>query len=247
MDSVQNGDRPDHRAENAGMSHNEHSVELRQRRGDSALAPHAMTALDRQPDSLQTERAWAGFLESAKGRPPKRHVWCVARAAPGADGAEHGKHHAPRHPAKRALAALENPPPDVPAGPQKRISAKVRRAIDAMVSGKCKRICDAAEHVGLARESLSRALSTPHVAQHLREKVLRHLAIAAARAGYVKGELLDSDNDIARDRASSFILGLAGIQPATSPSLNINLEVKAGYVIDLTDDRPPPMRVIPHE
>jgi hypothetical protein len=120
---------------------------------------------------------------------------------------------------------------------------KVRAAIDAMVSGKCKRICDAAEHAGLARESLSRALSTPHVAEHLRQKVLRHLAIAAARAGYVKGELLDSDSEIVRDRASSFVLGLAGIQPAGSPSVSINLEVKAGYVIDLSDD-PPPLRVI---
>jgi hypothetical protein len=137
----------------------------------------------------------------------------------------------PGTPAKRALAVLDTPAPVVPL-PPKRISKKVRAAIDAMVSGKCKRICDAAEHVGLARESLSRALSTPHVAQHLREKVLRHLAIAAARAG--KGELLDSDNEIARDRASSFILGLAGIQPATSPSLNINLEMKAGYIIDLS-------------
>ena len=71
----------------------------------------------------------------------------------------------PGTPAKRALAVLDTPAPAESAGPQKRISAKVRRAIDAMVSGKCKRICDAAERVGLARESLSRALSTPHVAQ----------------------------------------------------------------------------------
>ena len=52
-----------------------------------------------------------------------------------------------------------------------------------MVSGDCKQIKEAAEKVGLARESLSRALSTPHVAEHLRQKVLRDLAIAAARAG----------------------------------------------------------------
>jgi hypothetical protein len=150
----------------------------------------------------------------------------------------------PGTPAKRALAVLDKPAPAEPL-PPRRISKKVRAAIDAMVSGKCKRICDAAEHVGLARESLSRALSTPHVAEHLRQKVLRHLAIAAARAGYVKGELLDSDSEIVRDRASSFVLGLAGIQPAGSPSVSINLEVKAGYVIDLSDD-PPPMRTIPH-
>jgi len=140
----------------------------------------------------------------------------------------------PPMPAKRALAALDQPAPaDI--GPPKRISKKVRAAIDAMVSGECKKICDAAAKVGLARESLSRALSTPHVAEHLRQKVLRHLAIHAARAGAVKVDLMDSDNAIARDRASSFILGLAGIQPDTAPSVNVNIDLKAGYVIDLTD------------
>jgi hypothetical protein len=140
---------------------------------------------------------------------------------------------------------LDNPPSSESVNKGLRITNKVRRAIDAMVTGDCRTISDAAAKVGLARESLSRALSTPHVAEHLRQKVMRHLAIAAARAGYVKGELLDSDNAIARDRASTFVLGLAGIAPANTPSVNINLEVKAGYVIDLSDD-PPPMRTIPH-
>src|SRR6266478_3215134 len=75
-------------------------------------------------------------------------------------------------PAKRALATLDSPPPADVTGPPRRISKRVRVAIGAMVSGKCKRICDAAEHAGLARESLSRALSTPHVAEHLRQKVI---------------------------------------------------------------------------
>jgi hypothetical protein len=88
-----------------------------------------------------------------------------------------------------------------------------------MVSGECKKITEAAEKVGLARESLSRALSKPYIAEHLRQKVLRSLAIAATRAGATKVELLDSANEMVRDRASSFVLGLAGIQPATSPSL----------------------------
>src|ERR1700733_2277149 len=89
----------------------------------------------------------------------------------------------PPMPAKRALATLDQPAPAADAGPMKRISPKVRAAIDAMVSGECKKVCDAAAKVGLARESLSRALSTPHVAEHLRQKVMRHLSIAAARAG----------------------------------------------------------------
>src|SRR5205823_13217753 len=132
---------------------------------------------------------------------------------------------------KRALAVLDNPPPADVTAPARRISKRVRRAIDLMVSGECKKICDAAQQVGLARESLSRALSTPHVAEHLRQKVIRHLSIAAARAGYVKGELLDSDSEIVRDRASTFVLGLANIAPVAAPSLNVNLEIRAGYVI----------------
>jgi hypothetical protein len=149
-------------------------------------------------------------------------------------------------PAKRALAVLDNPPADVDTSlPARRISKKVRTAIAYMVNGECKQISEAAAKAGLARETLSRALSQPHVAEHMRQRVLRHLAIQAARAGAVKGELLDCSNEMVRDRASTFVLGLAGIQPDSSPSLAINIEVKAGYVIDLTDDAPP-MRTIPH-
>ena len=145
----------------------------------------------------------------------------------------------PGTPAKRALAVLDAPAPAEPL-PPRRISKKVRLAIDAMVSGDCKKISEAAAKAGLARESLSRALSKPHVAEHLRQKVSRHLAIAAARTGAVKGELLDSDSEIVRDRASSFVLGLAGIQPATNPSVSVNVDIRAGYAIDLSDPPAPP-------
>jgi hypothetical protein len=149
-------------------------------------------------------------------------------------------------PAKRALAALDQPAPAEPVNKALRITNKVRRAIDLMVSGECKQINETAEKVGLARESLSRALSKPHVIEHLRQKVIRRLNIAAARAGATKTELLDSDSEIVRDRASSFILGLAGIAPAATPSVALNLEIRAGYVIDLRDpaDTADTMRIV---
>jgi hypothetical protein len=153
----------------------------------------------------------------------------------------------PGTPAKRALATLDEAASPADAVASGRISRKVRTAIDAMVAGDCKNITAAAEKVGLARESLSRALSKPHVAEHLRQKVIRSLAISSARAGAVKQELLECDNAMVRDRASTFVLGLSGIQPATTPSVNVNIEVKAGYVIDLSEDpraQAPPMRVI---
>jgi hypothetical protein len=95
----------------------------------------------------------------------------------------------PPMPAKCALAALDQPvPADV--GPPKRISKKVRAAIDALVSGDCKKICDAAAKVGLARESLSRVLSTPHVAEYRRRDILPNTSQAQV-ARFLKTSLLE--------------------------------------------------------
>ena len=58
------------------------------------------------------------------------------------------------------------------------------------------------------------------------------------RAGATKTELLDSASEIVRDRASTFVLGLAGIAPAATPSVALNLEIRAGYVIALRSDDP---------
>jgi hypothetical protein len=93
----------------------------------------------------------------------------------------------PGTPAKRALAVLDSPPSSADAVAPGRISRKVRTAIDAMVAGDCRNITAAAEKVGMARESLSRALNKPHIAEHLRQKVIRSLAMASARAGAVTG------------------------------------------------------------
>lgn len=65
----------------------------------------------------------------------------------------------------------------------------------------------------LGSPGLSRELGKPHITAHLGDKVLRNLAVNSAKAGATKVQLLDSANEMVRDRASSFILGLAGISP----------------------------------
>jgi hypothetical protein len=100
----------------------------------------------------------------------------------------------PGTPARKALAAVEAGPPAEPIGKQLRITAKVRRAIDLMATGKCKQITDAAAEVGMARESLGRALAKPHVIEHMRQRALRTIQMGAARAAEVKSDLLDSDD-----------------------------------------------------
>lgn len=93
------------------------------------------------------------------------------------------------------------------------IGKKIRAAIDALVQGEAANITEAAKIAGLSREHLSRQLSRPHIAELLNNKVKRHLAINAAKAGVTKVQLLDSANEMVRDRASTFVLGLAGIKP----------------------------------
>ena len=89
----------------------------------------------------------------------------------------------------------------------KRISKKIQAAIEAIVDGSADSVTSAAETAGLSREHLSRELSRPHIAEHLRPKVLRRLALASARAGDTKIKLLDSDNELVRDRAYAEELG----------------------------------------
>lgn len=138
----------------------------------------------------------------------------------------------------------------------KRISGKVRAAIEALVEGSCKTVTDAAAHAGISREHLSRELSRPHIAEHLRQRIQRTLAVGAARAGATKLALLDSPNEMVRDRASSFILGTVGIVPepapvdrtaALVPGLQIVVIQGPGSTTPSRVIGPEPVRQIEHE
>jgi hypothetical protein len=150
-----------------------------------------------------------------------------------------------RIPAPKALAAAKAGPPTEPIDKQLRITKRVKRAVELLATGECKLIKEAAARVGLHHDSLSRALSKPHVIEHMRMRALRTIQMAAGRAAEVKAELLDCGDSMARDRASTFVLGTAGIGPTTAPALSVNIEIKAGYVIDLSDPPAAP-RIIDH-
>ncbi|MDA9506273.1 hypothetical protein XI09_16855 [Bradyrhizobium sp. CCBAU 11386] len=133
----------------------------------------------------------------------------------------------------------------------------MREAIDALVAGTVKTVTDAAEHAGLSREHLSRELSKPHIAEHLRQKIQRTLAVGAARAGATKLALLDSANEMVRDRASSFLLGVAGFSPDAAaagnqrgpqqlPGLQIVIVQPPGTTVPPRIIEPEPARQIEH-
>jgi len=119
------------------------------------------------------------------------------------------------------------------------ISRRIKAACDALVHGDVKTVTEAAAKANLSREHLSRELSKPHIAQYLHQKACRALAIGAGRATAVKLELMDSGSEHVRNDASTFVLGLAGIKPKADAQVSVNIDIKAGYVIDLTDSPKP--------
>ena len=133
--------------------------------------------------------------------------------------------------------------PEKPA-PTKRITAKIKAAISALVEGNAKNITQAAGQAGLSRSHLSRELSRPHIHAHLLNKTKRHLATQAARAGAVKTELMESANDMVRDRASSFVLGLAGIALDAGSGGGGSGRARAGYLIDLSEPQQPGLQIV---
>ena len=114
------------------------------------------------------------------------------------------------------------------------IPKKVRQAYDAIVLGDEKTITAAAAKVGLSREYLSRSLGKPHVVEFLRTKAARTVALAAGRASARVTELIDAASEHVSFDASRHVLAVAGIKPAAEPNVNFNLEIRAGWAVDLS-------------
>jgi hypothetical protein len=114
------------------------------------------------------------------------------------------------------------------------ISKKVRAAID-LLERRGMTITAAAEKVGIARETLSRALGEPHVQEYTQRKRLRNVEVASIRASARTRELLESEsNKVAADMVK-FNLGVVGIKPAKE--VNVNFGPQFGYILDLRSGR----------
>jgi len=140
-----------------------------------------------------------------------------------------------------SLRKSETAPPAVPATTTsqpklRKPPPKVRVAIEALVTGQCRTITSAAKKVGLSRERLSTAFSEPHNAEALRTRAAREVALSSGRAAARLNQLIDSTSQRVALEATKFSLGVAGIKPAAdNVSVNIGIELKAGYVIDLSE------------
>jgi hypothetical protein len=122
---------------------------------------------------------------------------------------------------------------------ERRVSPRVRHAIDLLLSGECRLKKDAAAKAGLTPERLSRALKESHVVQYLTVQTRVLLATSQAPAAATMLRLLEGakSEHVMKDVAIH-LLGISGHKPAAEPAALVNINIRAGYVIDLSDDPP---------
>ena len=57
-------------------------------------------------------------------------------------------------------------------------------------------------------------------------------------------ELIHAGSEHVSADVSKWVAGVAGIAPANSPQVNVNIELKAGYVIDLSERNPRAQQIV---
>jgi hypothetical protein len=67
------------------------------------------------------------------------------------------------------------------------------------------------------------------------------IASGVMRASARLNGLIDASSEHVSLDATKHVLGIAGIKPAQDAQVSVNIDIKAGYVIDLSDE-PKPMR-----
>jgi hypothetical protein len=116
-----------------------------------------------------------------------------------------------------------------------RISNRIRQAIDLLVSGECKTQKAAAERVGIHRDYLCRELKKDHIRVFVDRRVRETIANGTMRASARLLELIDAGSEHVSLDAVKHLLAIEGVKPAIAPTTQVNISVKAGWVLDLRE------------
>lgn len=137
-----------------------------------------------------------------------------------------------------SLPAISQEPAEKALKPtaKKRISPRVIHAVELLVSGECKTIKAAAEKANLTREGLSKALSKVHVASYLEQQTRVSLArLQAPAVGTLARLMSAATSEHVQNDVAKHVLAIAGHKPRADSQVSVNVEVKAGFVIDLSE------------
>jgi hypothetical protein len=124
-----------------------------------------------------------------------------------------------------------------------RISKRMQQVLTALATkGMTQR--EAAKQAGMSETYLSAALRKPEIQVFIARKMRETIAVGGLRASARLIELIDAGSEHVSADVSKHVAAIAGIKPAAGPATLVNISIKAGYVIDLSDDPPAKARVI---
>jgi hypothetical protein len=118
-----------------------------------------------------------------------------------------------------------------------RISPAIRSVAKLVTSGECQTIKAASERVGLAYDYVRQELKKPAVRVFCEELARQTIANGLMRGSARLVGLMDASSEHVSLDATKHVLGIAGIKPANDAQVSVNIDIKAGYVIDLTGDQ----------
>jgi hypothetical protein len=73
----------------------------------------------------------------------------------------------------------------------------------------------------------------------MQQRAARTLGVASTVAAARMALLIHAESEHVSFRAAEHVLGVNGIAPAAQPQVSVNVELRAGYVIDLSEPGQP--------
>jgi hypothetical protein len=119
---------------------------------------------------------------------------------------------------------------------ERRVSRRLAEAIRLLLTGECKTHKAAAERVGLNYTHLCEALRKPHVRVFIERRTRETISDGTLRASARLLELIDASSEHVSLDASKHMLALNGHQPPAGPGTQVNINFRAGWVIDLSPE-----------
>jgi hypothetical protein len=120
-----------------------------------------------------------------------------------------------------------------------RISPRMKQAIHLLATGSCKTQRAAAERVNMTETHLSRMLARPQIQALMTRETRKVLMNAQLPAANTLVRLLDASSEHVQRETSVNLLRISG-HIADDNRVAVNVDVRAGFVIDLSE--PPQQR-----
>jgi hypothetical protein len=142
-----------------------------------------------------------------------------------------------------AIALPHNDLPAPPPTKRVRINPALRKALQLLATGECKTQRAAAARSGMSEFQLSRRLAEPQIQALIARESRKTIASAQLRASYRMVELIDAKSEHVAAQVSERILTSEGILKSDQHAIAVNVDVKAGFILDLREE---PHRTIEH-